>query len=137
MPAAAGWIAAALCALLAGCGTDVKDLLEAEGRLWSVTDAILVAAEDLDQGLEEPVYDAESEKQQACEEVNSALGERLYATDVSFSKQFWSDLVRLYVFVVPVGSVEACAAAHERYRRELFALCRDLEQRGAYAGCPT
>ena len=136
MPRAARWIAVVLCALLAGCGTDVNALLEAEGRLWSVTDAILVAAEDLEQGLEDPVYDAESAKQQACEELNAALGERIYATDVSFADQFWSDLIRLYVFIVPVGSIEACAVAHKRYRRELFALCRDLEQRGAYAGCP-
>jgi hypothetical protein len=131
-----GWIIIALCSLLAGCGTDVKSLLEEEGRLSWESDDLIAAAEDLDRGLEEPVYDAEAAKHAACEEVIEGLKKRIYAPDISFGEQFVSDIVLLVVFIVPIGSVETCAGAQKRYKAELLALCQDLKQQGAYQTCP-
>lgn len=124
-----------LCLLQSGCGTLVKGLLEGESRLWGDTDRVLAAAEDLDQGLENPVYDAESAKNEACEPITNAAKERIYGGEPSFVERLWSDLTQVFVLIVPITSVERCAEAQKLYNEELARLCRRLKEQGVNPSC--
>ncbi len=120
--AARAWIIIASCATLIGCGTDVRELLEADSRIsWQAYSAI-EQAEALDIGLEGPVYDAEAAKEEACEPIYAAAAERLPSDILSFWEELWSDVIQFVVRVVPIDTVETCAKAHELYKDETLVL---------------
>ena len=120
----------ALCVLLAGCGTDVRSLLSEESRTYWQDQETVAAAEELDLGLENPVFDAESAKYQNCESVYNATKDRIYAGELSSWEQFWSKFTEILVRIIPIESVERCAAAHERYDKEVVALRERLGKMG-------
>ena len=125
-------LAVALFLLLAGCGTNVKTLLEEDGRLFWQADPIVMAAEDLDRDLVEPFNAAETAKIEACDALHSAAEESIEENERSRVAEFWSDVTMLFVRVFPVESVERCARAHERYSQELDVLRKLLEEEGVY-----
>ncbi len=125
-------LAVALFLLLAGCGTNVKTLLEEDGRLFWQADPIVMAAEDLDRDLVEPFNAAETAKIEACDALYSAAEESIDENERSRVEEFWSDITMLFVRVFPVESVERCARIHERYSHELDALRQRLEEEGVY-----
>ena len=122
----------ALFLLLAGCGTNVKTLLEEDARLFWQADSIVMAAEDLDRNLVERAVAAELAKIEACDALYAAAEESLDENILSRVEKFWSDVTMLIVRVFPVESVERCARAHERYSQELDALRQRLEEEGVY-----
>ena len=99
----------ALFLLLAGCGTNVKTLLEEDARLFWQADSIVMAAEDLDRNLVERVVAAELAKIEACDALYSAAEENFDESEWSHAKKFWSDVTMLFVRVFPVESVERCS----------------------------
>ncbi len=120
--AARAWIIIASCAALIGCGTNVRELLEDDSRIsWQAYSAI-EQAEALDIGLEEPVFNAEAAKEEACEPIYAAAAERFSSDTLSFWEELWSDLVQFVVRVVPIDTVETCAKAHKRYKYETLVL---------------
>ncbi len=121
---------AALFLLLAGCGTNVKTLLENDSRLFWQADSIVTAAEDLDHDFVEPVIEAELAKFEACDALYSAAEENFDENEWSHLKKFWSDVTMLFVRVFPVESVERCTRAYERHRQELDALRQRLKEEG-------
>lgn len=119
--------------LLAGCGTDIKTLLDEDSQLLWRADPIVAAAKALNRELAEPVNAAEIAKFEACEALYTAAEEESFSEDEgSLAEKIWSDLGLLFVRVFPVESVERCARALERYSRELDALRRRLEEEGVY-----
>ena len=118
------------CAILVGCGTDVKNLLADDSRAsWQAYSAV-EQAEALDLGLEKSVYDAEAVKDEACGPIYAAAADKFGSGILSFWDQLWSDLVQFVVLVVPIGTVETCAEAHERYEDEIVTLRHRLERVG-------
>lgn len=129
------WIALLLCLILAGCGTSVTALLqENSALLWHAED-VIGAAEQLDRGLEEPVYDAEAAKHKACQFLTDATAKRMLALETPFFEQFGSDLGQLLVLILPVGRVERCAAAQKHYKETIAILCQDLHEEGFSLRC--
>ncbi len=129
------WIVAAFCSLLVGCGTNVKGLLEEESRLWWHADQVIEAAEDIDPRLVDPIYEAESAKNEACEPIIKATKERASLQESSFGEEMMSDFTQVFVFIVPVGSVERCADAQNLFSGLLGGLCRRLERLGIELSC--
>ncbi len=128
--AARASIIIASCAALIGCGTNVRKLLEDDSRASWQAYSVVEQAEALDVGLEKPIYDAEAVKDEACEPIYAAAAEKISSGTLSFWDQLWSDLVQFVVLVVPIGTVETCAEAHERYEDEIVTLRYRLERFG-------
>lgn len=114
--------------LVAACGTDVQELLEAEAEMtWQASEAI-ARAEQYDPALATPVEDAEAEKVVACQQITDALQRRIRGEDEEesdFGDDIVSGLEEFVAWVLPVGPVEDCAEAQEQYRQSI----NDLERR--------
>lgn len=124
-----------ICALLAGCGTNVKWLLAEEGRLTPRADRLATTAESLGTGIEQPVYDAEDRKLEACRFLTEATID-LMQREPSFAEQFISDLSSVVVLIVPVGTVERCADSLDAYRTSIARLESQLIELGVLARAP-
>lgn len=122
-------------ALLAGCGTNVQWLLAEEGRLTSAADRLATAAEDTGTGTEQPVYDAEDVKLQACRFLTEATVERMQQ-EPTLGEQFVSDVSSVLVLLVPIAPVEGCADALHGYRDSIARLERQLIDLGVVASTP-
>jgi hypothetical protein len=121
-----------LCTALAGCGTNVQYLLAEEGRLTPEADRLATTAESLGSGLEQPVYEAEDAKLEACRFLNEATVSRM-ENEPSFGEQFVSDLSSVVVLLIPVGQVERCADSLEAYRTSIATLEHKLIELGVIA----
>jgi hypothetical protein len=115
---------------LGGCGTNVRSLMTQDGHLVVEADRVVSVAETLGTGLEQPVYDAEAAKGEACQFINDAVMDQM-EREPTFGEQFKSDLSMFIVLLVPVGDVERCAHAFEAYRDSVNALERQLVALGA------
>jgi hypothetical protein len=124
------WLLA--CALLAGCGTNVQWLLAEESRLTPRADRLAQAAEAVGGGIEQPLYDAEDAKLQACRFLTEATLD-LMQREPGFGEQFVSDLSAVVVLLIPVEPVESCARALHAYRESIAQLERRLIDLGALA----
>ncbi len=120
---------------LAACGTLPSQLLEEESRFSWQADSVLSAAESLDRGFEDGVYEAEAAKFEACEPIIEAARARVAEGDNSFGKQFLSDLMQLIAYLIPIRSVENCAMAQQHYVREVVKLCEHLGQKDSSLSC--
>jgi hypothetical protein len=124
-----------LCALLAGCGTNVKWLLAEESRLTPEADRLATAAEAVGTGIEQPVYEAEDAKIEACRFLNEATVEQMQR-EPTFAEQFVSDLSAVIVLLVPVATVERCADSLDAYRTSIARLQDQLIDLGVLARTP-
>jgi hypothetical protein len=118
---------------LGGCGTNVRSLMAEDSRLVVEADRAVGVAETLGSGLEQPVYDAEENKGEACKFINDAVVDRM-EREPTFGEQFTTDLSMFIVLLVPIGDVERCADAFEAYRDSVNALERQLVALGAMTG---
>jgi hypothetical protein len=124
-----------LCALLAGCGTNVQWLLAEESRLTPEADRLATTAEALGTGIEQAVYDAEDDKLEACRFLTEATVD-LMQREPTFAEQFMSDLSSVVVLIIPVGTVERCADSLDAYRTSIAQLERQLIELGVLARAP-
>ena len=129
------WIVAAFCSLLVGCETNVKGLLEEESQIWWHADQVIEAAEDIDPSLVDPIYEAETAKNEACEPIIEATKDRVSLRESSFAEEVWSELTQAFILIVPVESVESCAEAQNIFAGLLLGLCRRLEGLGIDLSC--
>jgi hypothetical protein len=118
---------------LGGCGTNVRSLMAEDSRLVVEADRAVGVAETLGTGLEQPVYDAEAVKGEACKFINDAVVD-LMEREPTFGEQFTIDLSMFIVLLVPVGEVERCARALEAYSASVNGLERQLVALGAMTG---
>ena len=121
--------------LLTGCGSSVTGLLEEDSQLMWQSGPITVAAENLDQGLVDSIYEAEAVKDEACKPIIGVARQQIYEGQGSLGERFWSDLTQLVALIVPISSVNECAEAQERYSQELASLCQRLNRRGVSSRC--
>jgi hypothetical protein len=124
-----------LCTALAGCGTNVQWLLAEEGRLTPEADRLATTAEALGTGIEQPVYEAEDAKLEACRFLNEATVDRIQ-NEPSFGEQFVSDLSAVIVLLIPFDPVEQCADSLDAYRTSIARLERELIELGVIARTP-
>ena len=117
------------CALLTGCGTNVRWLLAEDARLTIEADRTTTAAEPLASGIEEPVYDAEYSKIEACRFLQDAVVQRMQKRP-TFGEQFLSDLLAVAVLLVPVDTVERCSDSVRLFRKSIAQLRRKLIELG-------
>jgi hypothetical protein len=115
---------------LGGCGTNVLALIAQDSHLVIEADRTVGVAETLGTGLEQPVYEAEAAKGDACRFINDAVVDQM-EREPTFGEQFKTDLSMFIVLLVPVGDVERCADAFEAYRDSVNALERELVALGA------
>jgi len=111
--------------LLSGCGTNVMYLLKEESRVMAEADPLVTSAEAAGNGLEQPVYEAESAKDTACEFLHAATLDRFHR-DPGFFEQFVSDLSSAIVLMIPVAMVEDCADAFEVYSAAVDSLANTM-----------
>jgi hypothetical protein len=111
---------------LAGCGTNVMYLLKEESRVMAEADPLLVSAEEVGNGMERQVYDAEAAKDEACDFLHSAVFDR-FNRDPSFFEQFVSDLSATVVMIFPIGEVEDCAEAFATYTAAVDNLANSMK----------
>ncbi len=108
--------------LTGGCGTNVPALLESESRLQWQAEETLATAELQGRGWEEPYTHAEAAKAERCEPLYDGVMQRVdaaYSDDgLSFGDHFWADLQLVGALVLPIRSVEDCAAAHRELEAE-------------------
>jgi hypothetical protein len=105
---------------LAGCGTDVPALLEADSELaWEAED-LMAEAERKRLAELESYQEAHATKEDLCEPLYSKAQTRIddgmSGKDLPVTERFWSDLMIVGALIFPVGAVEQCAAAFERYQ---------------------
>jgi hypothetical protein len=112
-------IALVAAAALAGCGTNVRTLLQSNGELTRQADWLLV---DASPAQADRLLAAESTRAQACVEIDHATMQWIEKKGVSFGEQFGSDLMQVAALVLPFGPVEDCAVAQRQYE----ATVRDL-----------
>jgi hypothetical protein len=112
--------------LLSGCGTNVLYILSEESRVLAKADPLVQSAEELANGLENPVYAAEEFKDRACDFLHEAVLDRLQRNP-GFGEQFVSDLTSAVVLLVPIPQVERCAEALEAYSGTVDALSREID----------
>lgn len=111
--------------LLSGCGTNVMWVLKEESRVMAEADALVTSAEEAGNGLEQPVYEAEAAKDEACQFLHSAVFDR-FNRDPGFFEQFVSDLSAAVALMVPVAQVEDCADAFDSYSAAVDSLAGTL-----------
>lgn len=136
-----GWagrlvLLAGLAVSLAACGTDIKWLLAKEARgAWTNQDLILEAeerrAEGAVAGALSRVLTAEDTKFLHCETIDGAVRARLEQPHLTFFERLYGDLQLLVSLLIPVPSVERCAAAHESYEAAVIRLRHQLVVEGA------
>ncbi len=107
------------CLSLAGCGTDVRELLRDDNQLaWEVEEAV-ATAEDVGPGLDRDLQSADVTKMEACKEIyeatNARMEREMSGDGLTFPEQFFADLRLLFIRLVPVPSVERCADAQDDY----------------------
>jgi hypothetical protein len=112
---------AGLSLALTSCGTNLPWLVARDSRLMAVADRAVSAAEPLGTGLEQPVYDAETVKNDACKFIYDEMSERM-GRRPRFAERFRSDVSTLFVLLVPVSKVERCAQAFDAYHASVIAL---------------
>lgn len=112
--------------LVSGCGTNVQYLMSEESRVLSEADPVTMAAEELANGLEKPVYAAEQDKDRACEFLHAAALER-FQSKPGLGEQFVSDLSSVVVLLFPIPRVERCAEAVGAYGAAVNALSRQID----------
>jgi hypothetical protein len=119
----------ALALALISCGTNLPWLIAEDSRLVTEADHAVTAAERQGTGMEQPVYEAEATKSEACKFIYDEVSQRL-DREPRFAEQFRSDLSTLIVLLVPVNDVERCARAFEAYRASVVALEHQLAALG-------
>ena len=124
-------------------------LLEEENRVvWAVDQVLNDAALDPgilgrghDRDWAAALYAAETRKEEACRSVYNRVQQRVdqvYETGAySFAARLWSDLSLLVTLLVPIASVERCAAAQRNYGRAYRDLQRHLEVQVGQSGRPS
>ena len=122
--------AAALCLMLAGCGTDIQWLLKRDSALVAKADAIAAAAESIDPGLTTEMYDAEDAKRAACEKIYQSVSEQMTKRP-SFGEELESDIGLFVADLVPIDEVERCAAAQAKYQAAVERLQSRVQEHGA------
>ncbi len=122
-------------AALAGCGTDVKDMLQEESATFWEDQMVLEQADA--RGLEHDLYRIEARKHEACSFLTEAMSQRVRAGgDSGFIESAWQDVRQLMVEVFPVARVERCAEAHDEYDAEIALLEQRLERQEANQAAP-
>lgn len=116
--------------LVAGCGTNVRHLVERDSAIMPQAAAVVSTAEMAGPELSEPVYAAEDNKIAACKFMNDAVIERM-RRDPSFGEQFVSDLGVVVALLVPIAKVERCAEAFDSYVATVDALEQRLSEFGS------
>lgn len=105
---------------LPGCGTNVPALLEADSELaWEAED--LMAEAEQRRLLELGSYqEAHATKEDLCEPLynraQTRIDDGMSGQDLTVTERFWSDLMIVGALIIPVSSVEQCAAAFDRYQ---------------------
>ncbi len=116
-------------------------LLEQESRLAWAVDQTLSEGDDLDladsdRAFGMAVYDAEARKEEACRPLYAQVQRRIdrayEAGSFSLGARFWSDLSLLGALLVPMTSVERCAAAQRAYREAYGRLQQHLTVHGGH-----
>lgn len=110
---------------LAGCGTNLRWLMVKDSRLVIEADRVVSTAETLATGIEQPVYEAEAVKIEACRFLYEAVLQRLERAP-TFGEEFLSDLATFLVLLVPVPKAERCSDAFDAFRESVAALERQL-----------
>lgn len=126
----------ALCLLAAACGSSPQSLLKEDSRLTWEASSIILAAEDLDDGLADAVYEAEAAKHEACEPIIGAAREQIYEGQGSFGERFLSDLTQVVSLIVPIRPIDRCARAQRAYKQQVSRLCQRLNARHISMRCP-
>jgi hypothetical protein len=75
---------------LISCGTNLPWLIGRDSRMVAEADRAVSAAEPLGTGLEQPVYDAETAKNEACKFIYDEMSERM-GRKPRFAEQFRTD----------------------------------------------
>jgi hypothetical protein len=113
---------------LSGCGTNIPRLLAEDSALVWEADEFLASVEDMNLGLERSFYRVELERTRACKALYKAVEIRvvreLHEGPLPFGDKFVYDAKLLIALLMPMGSVERCRAAIQRYRLE-YAKLRD------------
>src|SRR5262245_19694063 len=106
---------------LTSCGNNLPWLITQNSRLVAEADRAVSAAEPLGTGLEQPVYEAETAKNDACKFIYDEMSERM-DRESRFAERFRTDVSTLFVLLVPVPDVERCARAFDAYHASVIAL---------------
>jgi len=110
--------AAALCLVLAGCGTVIQGLLKRDSTLVAKADELAAAAEAIDPEMTTEMYDAEDAKRRACETIYKSISEQM-TRQPSFSDELESDVGLFVAYMVPIEEIERCARAQADYAKAL------------------
>ncbi len=113
--------AVVLCLPLFACGTDIELLLARDSLLVARADRAAAAGETVAPDLTTKVYDAEDAKRAAGETIYAPIAGYM-TTPPSFSEEFASDVGAFIAYIVPIPSVERCAAAQAQYQQAVEAL---------------
>ncbi|HZF36176.1 MAG TPA: hypothetical protein VE914_20435 [Candidatus Angelobacter sp.] len=122
--------AAALCLMLAACGTDIQWLLSRDSILVAKADDIAAAAEAVDPELATEMYDAEDAKRAACETIYQSISAQMTQRP-SYGEELGSDVGLFVAYLVPIPEVERCARAQAAYQVAVERLQKRLQGRGA------
>ncbi len=110
---------------LTGCGTDVRGLLHEDGRLAMEAQMLTMEAPS---GLAAELQRIDAEKQEACRFLYQEVNDRIAAGEPDLGDAILTDFGELFVRVVPIGRIEACADAQRRYAEAVEALRQHLPQ---------
>lgn len=121
-----------VCASLPGCGTDAFSLLSNDEALTWEAELILAESDDLPIEIEEAYDRAATEKTEACRPIYRNIKHRMESAVLgerpSVLKAFGKDFILLVARIAPIGPVQDCAEAYERYRAQYLVL-RDRADR--------
>jgi hypothetical protein len=113
------------CLPLLACGTDVEWLLRRDSLLVARADELAMTADAIDPDLATEMYDAEEDKQIACERIYASVAEQMTIPS-SFGEELATDLGAFIAYLFPVHSVERCAEAQSRYQAAVDGLALRL-----------
>ena len=120
------------CAVIQGCGTDAFTLLREDEELTWQAELALAEAGELPIEVEEAYDQAAIEKTEACRPIYRNIKHRMEQAVMgerpSFLKAFGKDFMMLVARIAPVGPVESCAAAYERYHTQYLVLRAHVDQ---------
>ena len=122
--------AAALCLLLAACGTDIQWLLKRDSALVAKADEIAATAEAIDPELTTEMYDAEDAKRVGCQTIYQSISEQMTQRP-SFGEEIESDIGLFVAYVVPIDEIERCAQAQAIYQAAVERLQKRVQGRGS------
>ncbi len=121
-----------VCASLPGCGTDAFSLLSNDEALTWEAELILAESDNLPIEIEEAYDRAAIEKTEACRPIYRNIKHRIEGEILgqrpSLLKAFGKDFMLLVARIAPIGPLESCAEAYERYRAQYLVL-RDRADR--------